>query len=379
MNTSINFVFPFDGDCLNKHDGRLCEDGLYIPVKVKAPENHKVVICKKEADFKDGVYCAEVCISGYRTKLVAEDRTTGEETTIDIFRLCDPVGKFRLSSDDNILCLQDITKNKDVYKSIFENPYLAVYKKAHDLYGAKVHLNLFYEFIPTDDFKEHAEYFNLTMMTDKFKDEFENNSDWLKLAFHAKTEYPDEPYKNTTKQEITEDCIRVCREIIRFAGKKSINNTTTIHWGEVNREGVRALRSLGFRALTGYLTLKPDGTPLVSYYLNKEQVKHADTRDFWYDKDEDMMFGRIDIVLNLNDYEWTVKELRDIVAHPERSGFVSMMIHEQYFLSDYKNHLPDFEKRVLDACKYLYENGYVGAHVSDIVTEKNLCDNELFC
>lgn len=378
MNNTFGFVFPIQGDCLNEHDGRLVDNCLYIVAEVKAPENHEIVICKKAATFEDGVYSAEICISGYRTTLTAEDKTTGEEIKIDVFRLNDPVGKFRLSSDDNILCLQDITKNKDTYTSIFDNAYLAVYKKAHDLYGAKVHLNLFYEFIPTDDFKEHTEYFNLTMMTDKFKDEFEANSDWLKLAFHAKTEYPDEPYKNTTFEEITEDCIRVCREIIRFAGKKSINNTTTIHWGEVNREGVRALRALGFKALTGYLTFNADGSPLVAYYLDKEQVKHADTRDFWYDKDEDMMFGRIDIVLNLNDYEWTVNALRDIVAHPGRSGFVSMMIHEQYFHADYIGYLPDFEKRVLDACKYLYENGYKGTHVSDIVTEKNLCDNALF-
>ena len=40
--------------------------------------------------------------------------------------------RFRISSDDNILFLQDINKNKDTYSSIFENPYLAMYKMAHD-------------------------------------------------------------------------------------------------------------------------------------------------------------------------------------------------------------------------------------------------------
>ena len=297
---------------------------------------------------------------------------------IAVFRFCDVEGKYRVSSDDNILFLQDLTKNKDKYKSIFENPYLAVYKKAHDLYGAKVHLNLFYEFIPSEDFKEHTEYFNLTMMTDKFKDEFSANSDWLKLAFHAYSEYPDMPYKDTTFEKMREDCIKVCREIIRFAGKECMNDTTTIHWGEVNREGVRALRSLGFRSLTGYLTFNDDGTPLVAYYLDKEQTKHCDTRDFWYDKDEDMTFARIDLVTNLGTYEWVMSQIKEIVAHPTRGGFVSTMIHEQYYHPDYKGYLPDFENRVLDVCKYLCDNGYKGCHIADAVSEKHLCDNDLF-
>ncbi len=374
-NDSLKFVFPVDGDCINEHDGRKEGCSIVFMAKLSAPENHKITVCKKNAEYKNGFYCAELCITGFRTTLTATDETTGEECKIDVFKLHNPVNKYRISSDDNILFLQDITKNKDVYKSIFENPYLAVYKKAHDEYGAKVHLNLFYEFIPTDDFKEHTEYFNLTMMTDKFKGEFEENSDWLKLAFHAKTEYPDMPYKYATAEQITEDCVKVCREIIRFAGEKSMNSTTTIHWGEANRECVRALRSLGFRSLTGYLTKNGNGTPLVAYYLDGEALDNADGRDFWYDRDEDMLFGRIDIVLNLHDYDWVMKEIKDITDHPGRSGFVSAMIHEQYFHPDYMNYLPDFEKRVLDVCKYLADKGYEGTLVSEMTEEKPLCES----
>ena len=32
------------------------------------------------------------------------------------------------------------------------------------------------------------------MMTDRFKEEFKANSDWLKLAFHANSELPDKPF-----------------------------------------------------------------------------------------------------------------------------------------------------------------------------------------
>ena len=378
MSKMLEFVFPVDGDCLNSRDGDLNGNTLTFTVKVKAPEGHEIYICGNKAEYDGECYTAQAEISGYRNTLTAEDKTNGECEKISVFKLDDVEGKYRVSSDDNILFLQDLTKNKDTYKSIFENPYLAVYKKAHDLYGAKVHLNLFYEFIPNEHFTQHTEYFNLTMMTDKFKDEFIANSDWLKLAFHANSEFPDMPYKDTTFEQMREDCIKVCREIIRFAGKECINDTTTIHWGEVNREGVRALRSLGFKSLTGYLTFNEDGTPLVAYYLDKEQTKHADTRDFWYDKDEDMMFARIDLVTNIGSYDFVMSKIKEIVAHPHRGGFVSTMIHEQYYHSDYSGYLPDFENRVLDVCKYLYENGYKGCHVADAVKENHLCDCEMF-
>lgn len=378
MSKNISFIFPIDGDCVNERDGKIMNGALVVDAKVKADKGHEIYIGGKPAAEADGVYTAVVEFSGYRNTIIAEDKTSGECEKIAVFKLNDVTGKYRISSDDNILFLQDLTKNKDKYNSIFENPYLAVYKKAHDLYGAKVHLNLFYEFIPNEHFKEHTEYFNLTMMTDKFKDEFISNSDWLKLAFHANSEFPDMPYKDTTFEEMREHCTKVCREIIRFAGRECMNDTTTIHWGEVNREGVRALRSLGFKSLTGYLTFNPDGTPLVAYYLDKDEVAHADTRDFWYDKSEDMMFARIDLVTNLGTYEWVMEQIKEIVAHPTRGGFISTMIHEQYYHPDYSGYLPDFEKRVLDVCKYLYDNGYKGCHIADAVSEKHLCDNILF-
>ena len=372
----IRFVFPINGDCVNERDGRAADGGVYVNVKVKAPEGCDVYVGGSKAVFDGENYTAEAFVAGYRNTLVAEDRTNGTECKVAVYYMPDTVGKFRLSSDDNIIFLQDITKNKDVYKSIFDNPYLAIYKKAHDLYGAKVHLNLFYEFHPTPNrfSDESREYFNLSMMTDKFKDEFRANSDWLKLAFHAKDEHPSKPYQHATAEKITEDCIQVCREIIRFAGPECINDTTTVHWGEANKECARALRALGFRSLTGYFEHTPKGEPLVAYYAPDDLIDHVGERDFWYDTDEDILFGRIDLVLNLKTYDWIMNEMNKIIAHPHRGGFVSIMIHEQYFHKDYCAHLADFEDRILHPCRLLAENGYVGSHVCDMTKERHLRD-----
>lgn len=374
LSDPIRFLFPIDGDCVNDRDGLPIENGILLPVRVKAPENADISVSGTTATYENGVYTATVPVTGYRTVISALDRVSGAECTVAVYHMPDTVGKFRLSSDDNILFLKDLNDKRDVYTSIFDNPYLAVYKKAHDLYSAKVHLNLFYEFSETSkpDYSTPREYFNLSMMTDRYKEEFRANSDWLKLAFHSRAERPDRPYQFASPEEITRDCIDVCREIVRFAGAECISNSTTVHFGEANRPCVRALRSLGFRSLTGYFEHSKNGKPLVAYYAPDDLIDHVGERDFFYDRTEDMLFGRIDLVLNLKTYDWVMETLRDVVATPTRNGFVSIMIHEQYFYPDYTAHRPDFEARVLDACKYLHEHGYVGAHISDVTKEPDL-------
>ncbi len=361
----FRFVFPIDGDCLNVRDGALTPEGLAVPVTVVAPAGHDISIQGKKAAWDGQHYTGEALLGGRRCVLTAEDRTLGQTCKVTVFHFPDAVGKYRISSDDNILFLANLTRNKDVYTSIFQDPYLAVYKKAYDLYGAKVHLNLFYCFPGESSLYSTArEYFDLSMMTDKFKEEFRANAHWLKLAFHSYQEYPGSPYKFADPATIRADCIRVCREILRFAGPECLTDSTTVHFGEANLPCIRALRELGLRSLTGYFERQKNGKPMVAYHIDGPLLDHIGGRDFWYDTEEDMLFGRIDLVLNLKTYDWVMDTLREVVKDPHRSGFLSLMIHEQYFYADYDGYLPDFEARVLDACKYVHDLGYVGSHIS---------------
>lgn len=378
---SLRFRFPIDGDCITPSDSvmgtaRKASDPLLLHVKVEARAGCAVKVNgvpAAESPAEGGLYHAVVPVYGYRNTLCAENTSDGTSCRIAVFRMpCSERKCYRLSSDDNIRFLQELTEGD--YTSIFDHPYLAVYKKAHELYGAKVHLNLFYAFDETARAcfsKEHAP-FDLSMMTDRFREEFRANADWLKLAFHARSEFPDALYKNADPEVIREDCIAVCREIVRFAGAECISNSTTVHWGEANPECVRALRALGFRSLTGYFELREGDRTLVSYYAPAELVRHIGARDFWVDTEEDMIFGRIDRVLNVGSAEEIRADIRDIVRDTHRGGFVSVMIHEQYFYGDYKRYLPDFEARVLSTCAYLAENGYVGAHISEATEELSL-------
>lgn len=365
-----HFLFPIDGDHLNERDGHVENGILHFTATVKSAPGCRVTIGGVSATEQNGLYYATVCVSEGQNILTATNETDGTDATVRLYFSTRVTGKYRISSDDNILFLYDITKNKDIYTSIFDNPYLAVYKKAHDLYGAKVHLNLFYAFdrMAAQYFSGERPDFDLSMMTDRFKEEWEANADWLKLSFHARAEFPDNPYVHASAAQITADYQDVRREVLRFAGEKTFSSAaTTVHWGSANEECTAALRDLGHRVLVGYFTLTEGGNPSVSYYAPASLVDCVSHRDFWTDTQMGMHFSRIDRVTNIDSLEKVMEDVKAAADDPHCGGFVSFMIHEQYFYGDYRNYLPDFEARVLEPAKYLFARGYRGAHLADIV------------
>ena len=145
-NSKMHFLSPIDGDCVNSADGILSGNVLTVEVCLCAEAGRKILINSTPAEEKEaGIYTAPVSLFGEKTEVTATDLDSGEEESISLFRLYGHEERlFRISSDDNLIFLKQLTEGD--YKSIFDHPYLAVYKKAHDLYGAKVHINLFYEF-----------------------------------------------------------------------------------------------------------------------------------------------------------------------------------------------------------------------------------------
>ena len=99
------------------------------------------------------------------------------------------------------------------------------------------------------DYAEHKEYFDLSMMTDKFKSEWQANAHWLKLSFHAKSEFPSEPYKRAEGSLIKAHAKQILAEIVRFAGPEVLSACTTVHFGEATEECVTVLREMGYKAV----------------------------------------------------------------------------------------------------------------------------------
>jgi len=363
---AMRFITPRDGDMLSNAAGYAANGTLEIEVLIEAAETETVGINGVNAVWNGVCFQANVTLDDFCNTLTASCGC-GKEETIRVYWLKNAAHKFALSVDDNIWAFADLTKNADNYHSIFDNAYLNVYKQAHDLYGTTVRLNMFYEMDNQCGIDLYGP-FDLSMMTDKFKEEFKANAHWLHLAFHARSEFPDWPYSYGTAEQIQRDYEAVKREIIRFAGVEAFEGSvTTNHFGSGSREVIRGELAQGMKALMGYLELTDAGESHVSYYLSPAEVVHANEYGFWMDHSENMIYGKIDVVLNLYTKEEIVARLEHArTLHPKK-GFIEVMIHEQYFYPTYGAFIPNYSELIFTACKWCRDNGYEPAFTSQVI------------
>ena len=244
---------------------------------------------------------------------------------------------FIFTVDDNIRFLKEICKSG--YESLFEHPYLAMYKRFHEKFGLRLQLNLFFE----------CEEFCLCDMTDKYKNEWESCSDWLKLSFHSRLENV-KPYENSGYGEVFEDCSLVNREILRFAGESSLAKTTTVHYCALTCDGTRAMKSNGYRGLLGLYGTQEK--PIISYQSTSAECERLIGGDFV--TRDGVTYGAIDIVLNLFKKEEILEKLSALLDRK----VIKVMIHEQYFYENYERYIPNFEEILASSFEFLTKNGY---------------------
>ena len=258
------------------------------------------------------------------------------------------MGVYCFTVDDNIRFLKELTQED--YLDIFDHPYLAMYRRLHQKFGVKVQLNLFYE-MPE---------FDLTQMTDRFKAQWEENADWLKLSFHSKLENVC-PYEFSDYQEVCEDCSAVNREILRFAGPASLAETTTIHYCRATAQSLQALKDLEVRGLLGLLG-SPEN-PRTSYEVPMdmaEQIRAGQIIPF-----RDIAMGSLDMVINDCKRENQLPALARLLPRDQ----FHLMIHEQYFYSDYVRYIPDFEEMLHDIFAYMEDNGFAPRFFEEMIPE----------
>ncbi len=355
---SLMFISPIDGDMLSSYDGNEIHGALLTTVTASAPSGSRIKINGVDALPSGNVFIADISLKEYRNQIELLDAKTGSRQTITVFWLRNYAGNYRLSLDDNILFLKDISDHAGTYQSIFDNPYLAFLREVHDTYGTKIHLNIYYQ----------AEEFNLSQMTDKFRDEWRANSGWLRLSFHALQNKPDNPYANSGYDEVRRDCELVKAEIRRFAGEEQFDHVTTLHWGAATLEGTRALRDCGYTALAGYFNVDAEESP-VSYYLDMDARSHVHERFIWRDNKEGIIFSRIALVINNHRLDRIVPYLNSLKVGTHKPGYIDLMIHEQYFHQEYIEYQPDYRQKVMTAVKWAVENGYKPAFLSECIFE----------
>lgn len=256
------------------------------------------------------------------------------------------IKSFCFTVDDNIRFFKELTENR--LRSIFDHPYLAMYRRLHKEFGLKVQLNLFYR----------MDNFDLSQMTAAYYAEWKENSDWLKLSFHSDLENVN-PYISSGYDEVCKDCKRVHEQIERFASPMALAKTTTIHYCLLTGDGIRAVEDNGVVGLLGLFGTNEK--PTISYGIaegDAARIRAGETL-----KIGNISFASIDIVLN----RYSSKEILEQLACMTQRDCIKVMIHEQFFYEDYLHYQPEFEEKLRLTFSFLCKNGYRSSFFESLV------------
>lgn len=244
---------------------------------------------------------------------------------------------FCFTIDDNIRFMKELTENES--ESIFDHPYTALLRRLHEKFGLKIQLNMFYK----------MDGFDLSQMSDKYADEWRENSDWLKLSFHSEKENF-RPYESSGYDEVFTHCSAVNREILRFSSPKTLAKTTTVHYCRTTPEGFKALADNGVKGLLGLFGNNEN--PRTSYSLEEEdaaRIRNGETVTH-----NGVAVASLDMIIN----DMTAEEIPTVAEQFLSRDFMRVMIHEQFFYEDYKNYQADFEEKLTLIFNILKENGF---------------------
>lgn len=263
---------------------------------------------------------------------------------------------YSFTVDDNIRFFEEA--NKNLYHSIFEVPYLKLMQNLHHKYDCKIQLNMFYSYTPNS--------FSLANCSNQFRNELKQNSDWLKFSFHAKHNNPIFPYDGRDGI-LLKDFDLVMEQLKRIAGEEAIALTTTLHYVTASLKDCDSLYKRGVRALIGMFYNKT-GRDALKYYLTEKQMLILRERSFYKDSETNMIFARNDMVINQISISNLVPILEATINHQNQDNFIQIMIHEQYFYSDYKDFQPDFADKLHIVLNWLTENGYNSCFLEDRIS-----------
>ena len=339
---------PFHGAVLNHRHGKQADDGLTIRVTGTNDAGGRVTVNGIPSRQSGNQFEADVPLRDFETDLVAVSQGDGGQHK-DVVRVVwdrysEP--RYRFSIDDNSFFLRDIAQKQ--YKSLFDCFYLKMLKDLNEKYGVKFTVNIYYT--TGDDF-------SLPDFSDRYKGEWRDNSDWMKLAFHAYANEPARPYEDAPPEKLIADLDLVNEQIFRFAGEEAYAPPTVIHWGMTRQSALKPLHEHGVRALSGYFRMMR-GKWDVNYRWDDLHSEYMSRHDAWKDFESGIVFSRVDIVCNSVPVDKIVDTLAPQVKDPNTAEIIDLFTHEQYFWPFYRNYLPDHPKRLDVAIRWATENGY---------------------
>jgi hypothetical protein len=344
----IRIEEPFHGAVLNRRHGRKVKDGLRIGVSGCAPLSDGVMVNGAPAQRIGTRFSSEIVLRQKQTEIIAtsQGRFGRHEHRVQVVWDRHSLPRYRFSIDDNSFFLRDIAQKK--YASLFDCFYLKNLRELHSKYKTRFVLNIYYT--TGDDF-------NLHHFPDRYKGEWQDNSDWLKLAFHAYADKPERPYQYAAPARLIADLDKVAEQIIRFAGEQTYSPPTVIHWGMVQPTALRPLYKRGVRVLSGYFR-RVNGVWDINYLLDDARSEYLSRHDALMDFESGIVFSRVDIVCNSTSIKRIVPTLEPLAKDPNQAEIMDLFTHEQYFWPFYSNYLPDHFQRLEVAIRWVTERGY---------------------
>ena len=301
---SVKIEKPFHGAVLNRRHGKEVPGGLTIEVAGTVARDQRVTVAGKPARREGARFTTEVILREPETDIVVVAEGSGgkQEALSRVVwdRHSEP--RYRFSIDDNSFFLRDIARKK--YASLFDCFYLKILRDLHRKYKTKFVLNVYYT---TED------GFTLPQFPDRYKREWEDNADWLSLAFHAHANDPPRPYTDTPPEKLIADLDRVAEQIVRFAGEKTYSPPTVIHFAMTRPTAFKPLAERGVRALSGCFWNR-NGRWDINYNLDDATSEYLSKHDAWKDFDSGIVFSMVDIVCN----NTPVNEVAPSLAPPRR-------------------------------------------------------------
>lgn len=250
-----------------------------------------------------------------------------------------------LSFDDVIGVFEEL-KEKDP-NSIFELNTFGWLKDLHEKYGTTVSCYVFYE---DGDF-------NLSQVSGKYKDEFVQNSDWLRFGFHTKNASTD-----YIEKSIVDDYSSTINELERIVGSESIDNFIRLHMFQCTYEEIQKLTTLKYEPVTGLFTADDNRQ---SYYLSGDENSYIYSHEYLYDEDLNIWFAstvmRIEYIDNI---KTKIDELSTSAWNNQRNCLI-IFTHE--WALDIEN-----KKKIETLFKYAIENGYTPVLLEDVMDKKHL-------
>jgi hypothetical protein len=339
---------PFHGAVLNRRMGEEVPGGLKIRVSGEAPAGERVTVNGHLAQREGERFTAELILRRKEETITAQGQGDFGNHTHQVRVVWDRYSqpRYRFSIDDNSFFLRDVCQKQ--YASLFDCFYLKLLRGLHARYGTRFVLNCYYT---------TGDGFDLTQFPDRYRGEWKDNADWLKLSFHAYANDPDRPYQDAPPAKLIADLDLVAEQIVRFAGNSTYSPPTVIHYAMVQPAALKPLHQRGVRALSGYF--RPAGAGWdINYRLDNERSEYLWNHDALMDFDAGIVFSRVDLICNNAPVPEIAPTLEKLAANPNQAEIMDLFTHEQYFWPFYRLYVPDHGNRLETAIRWVTERGY---------------------